>query len=128
MLLCETELPPVEDLKVWTKDGQMLLEWRSPRSRAVSEYVVEWLSGDHIDWQRESRNINQTVIGGNFFQELTQMIIIKQDWIDKCIMSCIFCLKFVHDGPSCVLDVAENLISETCCAIAITQYHYIEIL
>ncbi|XP_038590659.1 interleukin-6 receptor subunit beta isoform X1 [Micropterus salmoides] len=59
------ELAPVKDLKVWSRGGQLWLEWKPPRSEAVSEYVVEWATGDQIDWQRENRTTRQTAIKGN---------------------------------------------------------------
>ncbi|XP_040915604.1 interleukin-6 receptor subunit beta [Toxotes jaculatrix] len=58
------ELNPVEDLKVWSQGGQLWLEWKPLSSTAVTEYVVEWVTGDKIDWQRENRNTNQTAIKG----------------------------------------------------------------
>ncbi|GAA6227209.1 interleukin-6 receptor subunit beta isoform X1 [Lates japonicus] len=59
------ELDPVEELRVWPDGGQMWLEWKPPSSRAVSEYVVEWVTGDKIDWQREDRSTTRTAIKGN---------------------------------------------------------------
>lgn len=56
----------MEELKAWPHEGQLWLKWRS-NNRSVSEYVVEWVSGDHTDWQRESRGTGRTVIKGNFF-------------------------------------------------------------
>ncbi|XP_041816511.1 interleukin-6 receptor subunit beta isoform X2 [Chelmon rostratus] len=59
------EFPPVEELKVWPHEGQLWLEWKSPKNIAVSEYVVEWFPGDPIDWQRENRSTTLTAIKGN---------------------------------------------------------------
>ncbi|XP_029300368.1 interleukin-6 receptor subunit beta isoform X2 [Cottoperca gobio] len=59
------EPPPVKELKVWSNGGQLWLEWSPPNSTSVSEYVVEWVSGDHVDWQREHRNTSLTFIKGN---------------------------------------------------------------
>ncbi|XP_058472693.1 interleukin-6 receptor subunit beta [Solea solea] len=59
------ELPPVEDLRAWPIDGQMWVEWKphySTRSDRVTEYVVQWVSGDVLDWQRENRSTRLTVI------------------------------------------------------------------
>ncbi len=68
LIVCITE--PVEELNVWPHGGQLWLNWKSPKSpsnRAATEYVVEWVHGDHIDWQRENRTTRQTVIKGNLF-------------------------------------------------------------
>ncbi|XP_076614162.1 interleukin-6 receptor subunit beta [Chaetodon auriga] len=59
------EYPPVKELKVWPHEGQLWLEWKSPKNIAVSEYVVEWTAGDLIDWQRENKNTTRTFIKGN---------------------------------------------------------------
>ncbi|XP_023142060.2 interleukin-6 receptor subunit beta isoform X2 [Amphiprion ocellaris] len=59
------EFAPVEELMVWPHEGQLLLEWKPPTSTAVSEYVVEWVSGGQIDWQRERGSTRHTVIKGN---------------------------------------------------------------
>ncbi|KAF3702414.1 Interleukin-6 receptor subunit beta [Channa argus] len=58
-------LAPVEKLKVWPHEGQLWLEWKPPSKTAVTEYVVEWVAGDQIDWQRENRTTTHTVIKGN---------------------------------------------------------------
>lgn len=57
----------MEELKASPSEGQLGLKWRS-NNRSVSEYVVEWVSGDQTDWQRENRSTRQTVIKGNFFR------------------------------------------------------------
>ncbi|XP_026153570.1 interleukin-6 receptor subunit beta isoform X1 [Mastacembelus armatus] len=57
--------PPVEELKVWPKEGQLWLKWNPPTSMNVTEYVVEWVTGDQIDWQKENRNTLKTAIKGN---------------------------------------------------------------
>uniref|UniRef100_A0AAQ4P550 Fibronectin type-III domain-containing protein n=1 Tax=Gasterosteus aculeatus aculeatus TaxID=481459 RepID=A0AAQ4P550_GASAC len=44
------ELPAVSDLKVRPRGGRLQLDWKPPNSTRVSEYVVEWVSGDNIDW------------------------------------------------------------------------------
>ncbi|XP_030579853.1 interleukin-6 receptor subunit beta isoform X2 [Archocentrus centrarchus] len=56
--------PPVEKMEVRSHKGQLWLEWKPP-NRTVSEYVVEWVSGGEIDWQRENGNSNGTVIKGD---------------------------------------------------------------
>uniref|UniRef100_A0A8C3AUW8 Fibronectin type-III domain-containing protein n=1 Tax=Cyclopterus lumpus TaxID=8103 RepID=A0A8C3AUW8_CYCLU len=53
------------ELKVWPQGGRLWLEWKPPNSTALSEYVVEWVSGDQTDWQRENRNTRRTAIKGN---------------------------------------------------------------
>ncbi|KAK2818762.1 hypothetical protein Q5P01_024323 [Channa striata] len=58
-------LAPVEGLKVWPQEGQLWLEWKPPSRAAVSEYVVEWVAGNQIDWQRENRSTTHTAIKGN---------------------------------------------------------------
>ncbi|XP_070780772.1 interleukin-6 receptor subunit beta isoform X2 [Enoplosus armatus] len=58
-------LPPVEELKVWPHGGQLWLEWKPPKSTGLTEYVVEWVSGDQTDWQREHRNTRLTAIKGD---------------------------------------------------------------
>lgn len=58
------ELHPVEGLKVWSHGGQLWLKWNHPK-RQVSGYLVEWVTGDQMDWQRETRNTTQTTIKGN---------------------------------------------------------------
>lgn len=65
--MCVTELAPVEGLTVWHDGGQLWLKWISPNSKAVSEYVVEWVSRDQTDWQRENRSTRHTVIKGTLF-------------------------------------------------------------
>uniref|UniRef100_A0A3Q3IHZ7 Fibronectin type-III domain-containing protein n=1 Tax=Monopterus albus TaxID=43700 RepID=A0A3Q3IHZ7_MONAL len=58
---------PIEKLKVWSDGDQLKLEWKPPNSNSnsVSEYVVEWVTEDRMDWQRESRNTRRTAIKGN---------------------------------------------------------------
>ncbi|XP_040013305.1 interleukin-6 receptor subunit beta isoform X2 [Xiphias gladius] len=59
------ELAPVEELRVFPERGQLLLEWKPPNNTSVSEYVVEWVTGDKIDWKRENRSTSRTAIRGN---------------------------------------------------------------
>lgn len=50
---------------MWSEGGQLWLKWKPPK-RAVSEYVVEWVTGDQKDWQRETRSTTHTAIKGEF--------------------------------------------------------------
>ncbi|XP_078128319.1 interleukin-6 receptor subunit beta [Sander vitreus] len=62
----ESELAPVEELKVLPDRGQLWLEWKPPSStKLVSEYVVEWVGGGQTDWQNEKRNTTRTAIKGH---------------------------------------------------------------
>lgn len=66
ILLCVlTEREPVEELKVWAEGGQLWLRWKPPKSTYLSEYVVEWVGGGQMDWQRENRSTSLTVLKGN---------------------------------------------------------------
>ncbi|XP_042364875.1 interleukin-6 receptor subunit beta isoform X2 [Plectropomus leopardus] len=58
------ELAPIKELKVWPHEGQLWLEWKPPNSTSPSEYVVEWVSVEETDWQREHRNARNTAIRG----------------------------------------------------------------
>ncbi|XP_028273714.1 interleukin-6 receptor subunit beta isoform X2 [Parambassis ranga] len=57
-------LAPVEDLKVWPEGGQLWVEWNAPKPMSVQEYVVEWVSGGWLDWQRENKSTRRTAIKG----------------------------------------------------------------
>ncbi|XP_022600133.1 interleukin-6 receptor subunit beta isoform X1 [Seriola dumerili] len=59
------ERPPVEGLRVWSDGRQLWLEWTPPNRSTVSEYVVEWITGDQVDWQRENRSTRLTAIKGH---------------------------------------------------------------
>ncbi|XP_033981679.1 interleukin-6 receptor subunit beta-like isoform X2 [Trematomus bernacchii] len=59
------EYPPVKGLKVWSAEGKLWLQWTPPNGSGVSEYVVEWVSGDQTDWQRENKHTRLTAIKGN---------------------------------------------------------------
>ncbi|XP_071323141.1 interleukin-6 receptor subunit beta isoform X2 [Trachinotus anak] len=59
------ELPSVKGLRVWPHGGQLWLEWSPPNRSPVSEYIVEWVSGDQVDWQRENGSTRLTAIKGN---------------------------------------------------------------
>uniref|UniRef100_A0A665T640 Fibronectin type-III domain-containing protein n=1 Tax=Echeneis naucrates TaxID=173247 RepID=A0A665T640_ECHNA len=59
------ERSPVEALRIWTQGGQLWLEWKPPNKSALSEYVVEWVSDNQVDWQRENRSTRLTAIKGN---------------------------------------------------------------
>ncbi|KAM8828071.1 interleukin-6 receptor subunit beta isoform 2-T2 [Spinachia spinachia] len=58
------EPPPVRELRVRPDGGRLRLDWKPPHGTAVSEYVVEWISGDNTDWQRESRGTRHATIKG----------------------------------------------------------------
>ncbi|XP_072227402.1 interleukin-6 receptor subunit beta isoform X1 [Leuresthes tenuis] len=59
------EHTPVKELKVWPHGDRLHLEWNIPNNTAVSEYVIEWISDIHMDWQRENRTTRHTTIKGN---------------------------------------------------------------
>ncbi|XP_030291404.1 interleukin-6 receptor subunit beta isoform X2 [Sparus aurata] len=59
------DLAPVEGLNLSSHGGQLWLEWKAPKNKAVSEYVVEWAANGWTDWQRENRTTTHTVIKGN---------------------------------------------------------------
>lgn len=59
------EPPPVAELKVWPQGGRLWLEWTPPNSSSLSEYVVQWVSGEQTDWQRENRTTRRTAIKGD---------------------------------------------------------------
>lgn len=60
---------PVKELKVWPHGDQLWLEWKPPSRTDVTEYVVQWVRGNQIDWQRESRHTTQTAIKGNHLKQ-----------------------------------------------------------
>lgn len=57
--------PTVKELKVWPEQGQMWVEWTAPSSKNASEFVVEWVSVEGMDWQRESRGTRRAAIKGS---------------------------------------------------------------
>uniref|UniRef100_A0A3Q3VWU5 Fibronectin type-III domain-containing protein n=1 Tax=Mola mola TaxID=94237 RepID=A0A3Q3VWU5_MOLML len=59
------EFALVEELKVWPQGGRLWLEWKTFKSKTVSEYVVEWVGADQTDWQRENRSTRHTFIKGH---------------------------------------------------------------
>lgn len=59
-----TDLPAVTELKVWPEQGQLWVEWTAPSFKNASEFIVEWQSGEEMDWQRESRGTRRTAIRG----------------------------------------------------------------
>ncbi|XP_060938935.1 interleukin-6 receptor subunit beta [Limanda limanda] len=59
------ELAPVRELRGGVHGGQMWLQWKPPNTKAVTEYVVQWVGGDGMDWQRENRSTTHTVIKGD---------------------------------------------------------------
>lgn len=80
------EPAPVEALKVTPEGGQLWVEWKAPKRRGVSEYVVEWVSFNQTDWQRESRHTRRTVIKGNlnkFVRYTVSVYPIYHGWIGR---------------------------------------------
>lgn len=65
------ELPPVEDLEVRPRGGQMELQWRTSKRSTPSEFVVEWTRDGEVDWQREPRGTTNTVIRGDLLLNAT---------------------------------------------------------
>ncbi|XP_077353352.1 interleukin-6 receptor subunit beta isoform X2 [Festucalex cinctus] len=59
------DLDPMEGLKVHTQGDQFLLKWNAPNNTAITQYVVEWVSANDTDWQRENKSTQQTTIKGN---------------------------------------------------------------
>ncbi|XP_077441524.1 interleukin-6 receptor subunit beta isoform X2 [Vanacampus margaritifer] len=59
------DLNPMEGLKVHPQGDHFLLKWNPPNNTAVTQYVVEWVSANNTDWQRENKNTQQTTIKGN---------------------------------------------------------------
>ncbi|TNN45036.1 Interleukin-6 receptor subunit beta [Liparis tanakae] len=55
----------VTELKVWPQGGRLWVEWTPPNSSFLSEYVVQWVSGEQTDWQRENRSTRRTAIKGD---------------------------------------------------------------
>lgn len=41
-----------------------MVEWSAPKQMPVHEYVVEWVSGGWLDWQRENKSTRRTAIKG----------------------------------------------------------------
>ncbi|XP_077478141.1 interleukin-6 receptor subunit beta [Stigmatopora argus] len=60
------ELEPVEELKAEPRGGQLFVQWTPPKNTAVSEYVVEWMGPDGVNWQRENRSTHQTMMKDHF--------------------------------------------------------------
>lgn len=80
------ELAPVETLEVRPEGEQLHLEWKPPKRRPVSEYVVEWVSFNQTDWQRESRHTRHTVIKGKLEKCVLYTVSvypIYQGWIGR---------------------------------------------
>lgn len=75
----------MEELKVEPHGGQLWLEWKSHNSKAVSEYVVEWVNADQTDWQREKRSTRRTVIKGNI---LSEPYFLWNKWFSVCVCMC----------------------------------------
>ncbi|KAM9793544.1 interleukin-6 receptor subunit beta isoform X1 [Syngnathus typhle] len=58
------DLDPVQGLRVHPQGDQLLLKWNHPNNTAVTQYVVEWVSANDMDWQRENKSTQQTTIKG----------------------------------------------------------------
>lgn len=81
----------MEELKVEPHGGQLWLEWKSHNSKAVSEYVVEWVNADQTDWQRERRSTRRTVIKGNILflkncdVKVSEPYFLWNKWFSVCV-------------------------------------------
>uniref|UniRef100_A0A3P8WP93 Interleukin 6 signal transducer n=1 Tax=Cynoglossus semilaevis TaxID=244447 RepID=A0A3P8WP93_CYNSE len=76
-------LPRVESMRAWPDDGKLWVEWKAPNDHHVTEYVVEWVTGDVIDWQRENRNTTKTFIKGDlqkFVRYTVSVYPLHNDW------------------------------------------------
>ncbi|XP_029025634.1 interleukin-6 receptor subunit beta [Betta splendens] len=56
---------PVRELIVMPQRNTLWLQWKPPPGEGVSEYVVVWVAGEQMDWQRENRSTTHTLIKGN---------------------------------------------------------------
>uniref|UniRef100_A0A1A7XCK5 Interleukin 6 signal transducer n=1 Tax=Iconisemion striatum TaxID=60296 RepID=A0A1A7XCK5_9TELE len=54
----------VEDLGVWPQQGQLFVKWKLILDRSLTEYVIEWVSGEQINWQRVNKFTSLTAIKG----------------------------------------------------------------
>ncbi|XP_051906040.1 interleukin-6 receptor subunit beta isoform X2 [Hippocampus zosterae] len=59
------DLDPVEGFKVDPQGDTFFLKWNPPKKSAVTQYVVQWVSANGMDWQRENKTTQQTTIKGN---------------------------------------------------------------
>uniref|UniRef100_A0A1A8LW11 Interleukin 6 signal transducer n=1 Tax=Nothobranchius pienaari TaxID=704102 RepID=A0A1A8LW11_9TELE len=55
---------PVEDLSVSPHQGQLFVEWKPIFDKSPTEYVIEWVSGEQINWQRVKKSTSHTAIKG----------------------------------------------------------------
>ncbi|XP_041825436.1 interleukin-6 receptor subunit beta isoform X2 [Melanotaenia boesemani] len=80
---------PVKDLKVWSHEGQLYLEWKLANNTTVSEYVIEWIKDDGTmwpNWQREAGSVRQTTIKGElerFVCYNVSVYPIRSRWVRK---------------------------------------------
>lgn len=58
---------------MWPEQGQLWVEWAAPSSKNASEFVVEWVSEEGMDWQRESRGARRAAIKGMPLHVLTHV-------------------------------------------------------
>ncbi|XP_034565828.1 interleukin-6 receptor subunit beta isoform X2 [Notolabrus celidotus] len=80
------ERPSVEDLRVSSQDGRLLVEWRLPRSSEVSEFVVEWVGRGQMDWQKENKSTTRTHITGPlepFVCYRVSVYVLRSGWSSK---------------------------------------------
>lgn len=78
--------PPVQNLSVYSEEGRLFVEWSAPNSTGISEFLVQWTSGNDVDWQRESRNKRKTAIEGKlekFVQYNVSVYPLYSGWIGK---------------------------------------------
>lgn len=45
-----SDLDPVEGLKVHPQGDTFFLKWNPPNNTAVTQYVVQWVSANDMDW------------------------------------------------------------------------------
>ncbi|KAJ0012737.1 hypothetical protein NQD34_017071 [Periophthalmus magnuspinnatus] len=71
--------PPVQKLEVYPDAGKLCVEWTTPNSTAVSEYVVQWTRAGKMNWQREKKGIRKTSVRGMLIVlfNVMQLFIIK---------------------------------------------------
>lgn len=53
---------------------QLELRWKPSGRRTASEFVLEWTSGDQVDWQRESRGTTTSLIEGDVLLKLISLL------------------------------------------------------
>lgn len=83
----ENVLPTVQKLNSYSDGGKLFVEWSTPNTTRISEFLVQWTSGDdYIDWQREEKNIRKTSIRGNlekFVRYNVSVYPLYSGWIGK---------------------------------------------